>query len=79
MSNLIYPGDPSFYQILHSTPPPNWRETANRDQNYVYLCPDPFTGILTPATEKEAEEYCLGGAYDEWDEIYESDELWLPS
>ena len=76
MKALILPGDPLFDFTLGTTPPPNWREAANRDQNTYAFVAEPVSGIMRPATLAELEDYLNGGEYDDrLNEIGEDDDL----
>lgn len=61
---LILPGDPLFDATL-ATPPPNWRDAANRDGNTYAFVVEPGSGLARPATMAELTEYLEGGEYDE--------------
>jgi hypothetical protein len=71
MSALIFPSDPEFLQILHSVPPPNWKQEVKG--NRAYFAPD-NNGILMPVNEEDLDEY------EDESELTEDEEgLWLPS
>ena len=71
MHKLLYPGDADFWSILHSSPPPNWRNTIRG--NIAYFAPD-NNGILQPINAEDLEEY------DDESQLEEDDcGLWLPS
>lgn len=62
---LIYPGDPEFEQILGTTLPLNWRESAwNSCGNFTFIC-DSQSGLMRTATFEETREYLEGGEYEE--------------
>ena len=71
---LLYPGDPGFYEILHSAPPPGWANTVNSDFSGCMAVRENSL-LLTPLTPEEEKEYLYGGEYDalEWledDNVY---------
>lgn len=63
---LLLPGDPEFYEILHSTPPPGWVKSVDSDFSGC-LAVREGSLLLTPLTPQEEEEYLYGGEYDELD------------
>lgn len=71
MHNLLYPGDADFWSILHSSPPPNWRNTIRG--NIAYFAPD-NNGILQPINAEDLEQY-----EDESELEEDGFGLWLPS
>ena len=68
---IITPNHPDFWTILHSSPPPNWRDSIRGD--IAYIAPD-NNGILQPVNAEDLEQY------DDESELEEYDfGLWLPS
>ncbi|CCI18528.1 hypothetical protein MICAF_40011 [Microcystis aeruginosa PCC 9807] len=68
---IITPNHPDFWSILHSSPPPNWRDDIRG--NIAYIAPD-NNGILQPVNAEDLEQY------DDESELEENDfGLWLPS
>lgn len=57
VSNLIYPGDPGFAEILAYTPPPT-------PTPHEFFVGKGLQQILTPVDEREFIEYIFGGEYD---------------
>lgn len=71
MDEIITPNHPDFWSILHSSPPPNWRDDIRG--NIAYIAPD-NNGILQPVNAEDLEQY------DDESELEENDfGLWLPS
>lgn len=64
MSNLIYPNHPDFYQILHSCPPPGWRENLEGNFSGAFAVRNDSL-LIQPLSESELQEYLYGGEYDE--------------
>lgn len=69
---LMLPSDPDFYSILHSTPPPGWRDTVNSDFRGIFAVKE-NTLALTPLSHSEYLEYMHGGEYDELEWLDECD------
>jgi hypothetical protein len=65
MPKLIYPGDEGFWDILHSTLPPNW--TSVIKGNNAYFAPD-VNGILQPINEEDLDQYDDEHGLNELDE-----------
>ncbi|MGK7899770.1 MAG: hypothetical protein AB4372_40670 [Xenococcus sp. (in: cyanobacteria)] len=70
MGKLLLPGDPGFYETLHSRLPPGWIDRAGVDfANAFAVRAESY--CLEPLSQKELDEYLYGGEYDELEE-YES-------
>ena len=68
---IITPDHPDFWSILHSSPPPNWRNNVKGD--IAYIAPD-NNGILQIINSENLEQY------EDENQLKEDDEgLWLPS
>ena len=68
---IITSNHPEFWAILHSSPPPNWRDNIKGD--IAYLVPD-NNGILQAINADELDDH------DDESELEEDDYgLWLPS
>lgn len=62
---LIYtPDHPEFYEILHSAPPPGWKNVINSDFSGCFAVRSDSL-LLCPLSPEEEEEYLEGGEYDE--------------
>mgnify|MGYP003608320001 CR=1 FL=1 len=61
---LILPDHPDFYSILHSSPPPGWRDTVTSEFGGC-LAVRADSLLLAPLTPEEEAEYLFGGEYDE--------------
>lgn len=71
MNRIITSNHPDFWSILHSSPPPNWRDTIRG--NIAYFFPD-NNGILQSVNAEDLEQY------EDESELEEDDfGLWLPS
>ena len=69
MTRLIWlPEDCGFWETLHGTLPPNWRNEVSSDFSGDFVVK---TGsyCLTPVSPKELTDYLEGGEYDEFDYI----------
>lgn len=64
MSNLIYPNHPDFYQILHSKPPPGWREKVGNNFSGAFAVRNDSL-LIQPLSQSELDDYLYGGEYDE--------------
>lgn len=61
---ILTPNDPEFYKILHSTPPPGWRNGIKGDFRGCFAVRADSL-LLQPLSEAEAREYIYGGEFDE--------------
>lgn len=61
---IITPDHPDFYQILHSAPPPGWRDSVDSGFGGC-LAVRANSLLLMPLSPEEETEYLLGGEYDE--------------
>ena len=62
---IILPGDPLFEITLSTAIPPNWKETAEKGNDFHAFVVEPGSNLLRPVTWKEMEDYIYGGEYDE--------------
>lgn len=62
---IILPGDPLFDLTLALAKRPDWKEIAAKDQGVVFCALPGDSGLLTPLTWQETQEYLQGGAWDE--------------
>ena len=61
---IITPDHPEFYEILHSTPPPGWRNSI--DSSYKgCMAVREGSLLLQPLSPEEAREYIYGGEFEE--------------
>jgi hypothetical protein len=72
---LILPGDPEFNLTL-ATPPPNWRQVAERLSGEYAFVARAGSGMLEPVSFGELDEYLDGGEYDERMSEIEAEEEW---
>lgn len=72
MGLILTPEDPGFYETLHGSFPPGWRDNIGVDfaQSFVVKAD---TLCLTPVTQQELDEYLWGGEYDELEDDGTSD------
>lgn len=66
------PNDPDFYSILHTAPPPGWRDRVNSDFRGVFAVRSDSL-CLSPLSEQEMIEYCNDGEYEELEWLDDSD------
>ena len=72
MSLIITPEHPDFYPILHSAPPPGWREQINSNFSGCFAVRS--NSLLSqPMTQDEINEYLEDGEYDELEWLDEPD------
>lgn len=72
MGRLLLPGDPGFYEILHSRLPPGWVERTGVDFAHAFAV-RAGNYCLEPMSEAELSEYLYGGEYDELEDYASSD------
>lgn len=69
---LILPDHPDFYKILHSTPPPGWRDSIDSDfRGCIAVRSD--TLMLQALNPMEEAEYILGGEFEELEYLDNAD------
>jgi hypothetical protein len=73
--SIMTPEHPHFYPILHGNLPTGWKKEASGSFSGVFGVSNE-TGLLTPLSENEFEEYAWGGEMDEVNSQYESDDYW---
>jgi hypothetical protein len=61
---ILLPGDIEFEQTL-ATPPPNWREMANKTNGVFAFVASSESGLLRTVDGVGCQEYLLGGEYQE--------------
>lgn len=64
MSLIITPEDPEFYDILHSAPPPGWRQSVDSSFGGAFGVRENSL-LLQPLSPTELDDYLYGGEYDE--------------
>lgn len=75
MTKLILPGNPLFDETLAMTPPPDWRETANKHSGQYAFIMRSDSGLMMPCSMAELDEYIEGGEYEERLEAIGDEEL----
>jgi hypothetical protein len=72
MSQLLLPGDPGFYETLHGSLPPGWRNGVDSDfGGYFAVKADSL--LLEPLSPEEVADYMEGGEYDELEWLEDAD------
>ncbi|PIG90821.1 hypothetical protein [Gloeocapsopsis sp. IPPAS B-1203] len=74
---IILPGDIEFEQTL-ATPPPDWRQIANKTNGSYAFIADAESGLLRTVDGRGCQEYLLGGEYiQRLESLYEDEDDYL--